>query len=149
MLNTDVLIQKYFDQKNVLINHQIESYDFYIDEIIPQIIKQYFPVSIPFNDPECEIHKIELNVKNMHIGKPLLVENNGCSKLMTPNMARIRNSSYLSPIIVDFISTIHIKENDSIITLENKTIPNIIIGKVPIMVRSKYCILKSKENDEE
>ncbi|MBD23482.1 MAG: hypothetical protein CMG46_00540 [Candidatus Marinimicrobia bacterium] len=149
MLNTDVLIQKYFDQKNVLINHQIQSYDFYIDEIIPQIIKQYFPVSISFNDPECDIHSIELNIKNLHIGKPLLVENNGCSKPMTPNMARVRNSTYLSPIIVDFISTIHIKEGDSIITLENKTIPNIIIGKVPIMVGSKYCILNSKENNDE
>ena len=72
MLDTDILIQKYFDKKNVLVNHQIQSYDFYIDEIIPQIMKQYFPVSISFNDPECDIHSIELNIRNLNIGKSLL-----------------------------------------------------------------------------
>ena len=101
--NTDRLIESYFRQKNILINHQIQSYNFYIDEIIPQIIKQYFPIIISFNDPNCEIYKIELSIDNLNIGKPLLVENNGCSKPMTPNMARIRNNTYLSPLIVDFV----------------------------------------------
>ncbi len=149
VLNTDALIDTYFNQRNILINHQIQSYNFYIDEIIPQIMKQYFPVTILFNEPSCDIHKIELGITNLNIGKPHLVENNGCSKPMTPNMARVRNNTYLSPLMVDFVSTIHIKNNDTIITLKNKIIPNIIIGKIPIMVRSKYCILNSKENDEE
>ena len=42
VLNTDALIDTYFNQRNILINHQIQSYNFYIDEIIPQIMKQYF-----------------------------------------------------------------------------------------------------------
>ena len=42
------------------------------------------------NDSNCVIKNIELNVKNMKVGKNTLIENNGCSKLMTPNMARIR-----------------------------------------------------------
>ena len=147
--NTDRLIESYFRQKNILINHQIQSYNFYIDEIIPQIIKQYFPIIISFNDPNCEIYKIELSIDNLNIGKPLLVENNGCSKPMTPNMARIRNNTYLSPLIVDFISTIHINEGGVKTILKNKKIPNIVIGKIPIMVRSRYCILNTKENDDE
>ena len=147
--NTDVLIKKYFEQKNILINHQINSYNYYVDDIIPKIIKQYFPVLINFPDNESCIEEITLFVKKMRVGEPLLVENNGCSKLMTPNIARERNSTYLSPIIVDFVSKIKIKENDTIIELESTTIPNIIIGKIPIMVNSKYCVLNEKNRMDE
>ena len=100
--NTDELIQLYFDQKNILINHQINSYNYYVDVIIPKIIKQYFPVFVNFTDSSSSIEEIELSVQKLRIGEPLLIENNGCSKLMTPNIARERNSTYLSPIIVDF-----------------------------------------------
>ena len=41
-IKTDDIIQKYFEQKNILVNHQIESYNYYVDEIIPKIINQYF-----------------------------------------------------------------------------------------------------------
>ena len=130
-LNTDVLIQRYFDQKNILINHQITSYNYYVDEIIPKIVNQYFPISINFSETnESSIDSIELIVNNLKIREPLLIENNGCSKLMTPNIARERNSTYLSSIIVDFVSKIKIKENEQITELESKTIPNIVIGKI-------------------
>ena len=33
-LNTDGLIQEYFNQKNILISHQINSYNYYVDEIV-------------------------------------------------------------------------------------------------------------------
>ena len=148
-LTTDEIIQKYFEQKNILVNHQIESYNYYVDEIIPRIMNQYFPVIINFNPGTSKIRQIKLNIDKLHIGKPLMVENNGCSKLMTPNMARMRNSTYLCPIIVDFISEITIEEGTSEIKLDNKVISNIVIGKIPIMVRSKYCILNQKGNDKE
>ena len=82
--NTDGLIQQYFDKKNILVSHQINSYNNYVDEIIPKIIRQYFPVKIDIQDnTSSDIEKIILTVENLRIGQPLLVENNGCSKLMT------------------------------------------------------------------
>ena len=148
-LDTDAIIKSYFNERNIIIDHQISSYNHYVDEIIPKILSQYFPVIIRFNDENCSIRKIELSVKGLKIGKPLMVENNGCSKLMTPQMARIRNSTYLSPIIVDFISRITIEEGNSFIELEENVIPNIISGKIPIMVYSKYCILTQKGLEDE
>ena len=148
--NTDRLIQQYFNQKNILVSHQITSYNNYVDEIIPKIIRQYFPVKINLSDnSSSEIEEIELTVENIRISQPLLVENNGCSKLMTPNIARERNSTYLSSIIVDFNSKITIKEGDNIIKLKSNNISNIVLGKIPIMVGSKYCVLNSKNNDDE
>ena len=148
--NTDELIQQYFNQKNILISHQINSYNYYVDEIIPKIIKQYFPVYIDFSDnDECEIEEIELSIHNFRIGEPLVVENNGCSKLMTPNIARERNSTYLSPLIVDFYSKIKVRQDNNLIELKSTYIPNIVIGKIPIMVGSKYCVLNEKNKEGE
>tara|TARA_B100001094_G_scaffold147047_1_gene142392 strand:+ start:1798 stop:5247 length:3450 start_codon:yes stop_codon:yes gene_type:complete len=149
VLNTDEIIHTYFKGNNKLVEHQINSYNYFVDDILPQIISQYFPVPVPFTDTNCMINKIELGVKNMKVGKPLLIENNGCSKLMTPNMARIRNSTYLAPVIIDFVSMITINENGVKVKLEDKIIPNIIIGKIPIMVKSKYCILNQKGYEDE
>tara|TARA_B100000686_G_C16805214_1_gene989492 strand:- start:6714 stop:10157 length:3444 start_codon:yes stop_codon:yes gene_type:complete len=140
----DDIINKYFSQKNILVNHQIESYNYFIGEIIPKIINHYFPLCIHFHEDSSEtklIDSIKLEVKDIKIGKPLLVENNGCSKLMSPNMARERNSTYLAPIIVNFLSNVKIYEKDTKIELESKLIENIVIGKVPIMIKSKYCTL--------
>ena len=139
-LNSDNIIQSYFNEKDIIVAHQINSYNYYIDSILPQLFSQYFPVIINFNDNNCIIKEISLDVKNIRIGKPLLIENNGCSKLMTPNMARIRNSTYVSPITVDFESQIKIIEDDIVIDLEKTIIPNIIFGKIPIMIKSKSFI---------
>ena len=148
-MSTDDIIKNYFQQKNVIVDHQIQSYNYYVDTILPQIISQFFPVVIPFYDDNCVIKEVRLDITNIRIGKPLLIENNGCSKLMTPNMARVRNSTYISPITVDFESVIKVQENGEIIELEKTIIENILFGKVPIMVKSKYCILKQKGGDEE
>ena len=149
MLNTDEIIRSYFTQNNILIKHQIESYNYYVDSIIPNIISQFFPITLTYNDDNIIIKKVVLNIKNIKIKKPLSVENNGCSKMMTPNIARLKNDTYLSSVIVDFISHITIKENDKLIELEEKVIENIILGKIPIMVKSKYCILDSLSKNNE
>ena len=143
---SEIIIDTIFKKKNALISHQIESYNYYVETIIPQILSQCFPIIVEFN--ETIIRKVTLKINNIHIGKPLLVENNGCSKLMTPNMARIRNSTYISPIIVDFTSDVEVKEG-SVISVKQNKIPNIVFGKVPIMVGSKYCILNNENNHEE
>ena len=40
------IIHKYFQQDDILTSHQIESYDNFIDNILPQIISQFFPLKL-------------------------------------------------------------------------------------------------------
>ena len=42
----DLLIALYFKQNNALTKHQIESYDNFMDVIMPNILDQYFPLNI-------------------------------------------------------------------------------------------------------
>ena len=145
--NADSISDKFFERKNILIDHQISSYNYYVDTIFPQILNQCFPIIIDFQNNK--VKKIKLSVKNINIGKPLLVENNGCSELMTPYNARIRNSTYIAPISVDFTSNIETSEGDIISNSKGKNIKNIIIGKIPIMIGSKYCILNEENKIDE
>ena len=144
--NNDEIIKSYFNRENILINHQIESYNYYVDSIIPQIIKQLFPFKINFNTDDNNIYQIDIYIENLRIGKPVSVENNGSTQTMTPKIARIKNSSYVSPLIVDIKCIITLKEDDNYIILNDNIIKNIILGKIPIMVKSKYCVLNNKLN---
>ena len=87
-LDTDDIIQSYFNESNINVDHQISSYNYYIDTIIPQIISQYFPIRISFNDSKCMIKEVTVDIKNIRMGKPLLIENNGCSN---------QNNAFCSP----------------------------------------------------
>ena len=54
-LSTDKIILEYFKQKDILVKHQLESYNDYIDNIIPNILSQFFPISIDINNENIPI----------------------------------------------------------------------------------------------
>jgi DNA-directed RNA polymerase II subunit RPB2 len=149
-LETDEIIKSYFRQNNIIIRHQIDSFNNFIDEIIPNIFAQFFPIKMAYNSENSVIRNIDLHITDYHIGKPISIENNGCEEIMTPHIARVKNSTYMSPIVVNFRSITTIQEDGQLVILPDKHIKNIIIGKVPIMIKSKYCsIHKNKINDGE
>ena len=129
------IIQEYFSREHILINHQIDSYNDLIDNILPEIISKVFPIKI--NIKKSEIDSIEFSVKNIRLERPSYTEKNGCNKVMTPNMARIKNYTYSLQVIVDIMIMNQIKDNSTIYELKN-----IVLCKIPIVVKSKYCVYK-------
>jgi len=89
---------------------------------------------------EYEIH---MSFENLAFRKPTIFENNGAVLPMMPNDARLRNLTYASPLFVDVrIKTIFIdntKEGQR--TMRERLFPNVHMGKIPVMVGSKYCLL--------
>ena len=59
---------------------------------------------------------------------------------MTPNIARLRNYTYSLSILLDFDIQICIFEGNDTIMLPSKQINGVLLGKVPIIVQSKYCV---------
>ena len=144
--NTDEIIHSYFENHS-LVQHQIDSFNVLVDDIIPNIFSQYFPITL---DYKCDIIKqIILKIVKINNQMPHLTENNGCSKLMTPNIARTKNTSYLLPILVDFEVETIINDNGTNVSLEKKQIKNVPFGKIPIIVNSKYCVSKIKGGSDE
>jgi DNA-directed RNA polymerase II subunit RPB2 len=158
------VVDLFFKRENILVNHQISSYNDFVENVFPNILSQYFPLSINLNDiynktnsspvntdkedikPNNKIKKITLNIININVKKPIIHENNGSMKLMTPNESRLRGFTYSSPVYIDISVSINIDENGTIISLPDKIIKDILFGKIPIMVKSKYCILDDYKN---
>ena len=142
----ECIITKYFNKKHVLTDHQISSYNHLIDETLPNILNQIFPIVVSdFNET---IHSIAINLKKITTQNPNYVENNGSSKIMTPQIARLRNDTYSLSILLNLDVTLTIKENDTITELKPTELTNVLLGKIPIVVKSKYCITNTMDCDE-
>ena len=132
------IISQYFNRDNILTDHQISSFDNLIDEILPNILNQIFPICISqFNET---IDTIELRLKKIKTQQPVYVENNGSSKLMTPQIARLRNDTYSLTILIDIDVLLTVQTNGDKVELTPKNLTNVMLGKIPIIVGSKYCV---------
>jgi DNA-directed RNA polymerase II subunit RPB2 len=144
------LISTYFGDQHLsrLVRHQIESYNKFVIELIPSTIEMFNAVTIASEHDYNRIAKkhalvVQITFSNFRIHRPQIHENNGATQLMFPHKARLRNFTYASTMTID----VNIKyvvttgENmDNVTTLHN-TIPNIHIGKLPIMLKSEICVL--------
>ena len=134
----ECIIGKYFNKKHVLTDHQISSYNHLIDEILPNILNQIFPITV--NDFNDKVQSIQLNLTKITTQTPYYVENNGSSKIMTPQIARLRNDTYSLSILINLSVELTIKEEDNNTILPNTELTNVLLGKIPIIVKSKYCV---------
>jgi DNA-directed RNA polymerase II subunit RPB2 len=88
--------------------------------------------------------EVEVNIefRNVSIRKPTIFENNGAITPMYPNDARLRNITYAAPVYVDIhISTTLYDPAKGIKETRTRSLPKIHVGKIPVMVGSKFCML--------
>lgn len=144
------LLESYFEAQHLerLVRHQIESYNHFINYQIQRTIQMFNPVCIRSENDFVESEgaymlEIIASFDNFKLYPPQIHENNGATKLMLPQEAKLRNFTYSSGMTVD----VHIKyiirntENMSQPRIIEKTLPKINIGKMPIMLKSSVCVL--------
>ena len=144
------IIESYFKDQHLerLVRHQLESYNNFVDYQIIKTIEMFNPVHIKSEqDYNKELDKYSLEIfitfENFHIYRPQIHENNGAIKLMFPQEARLRNFTYSSAMILDINIKYVIRNGNNLEeeTILYKTLPKIHIGKLPIMLKSKICVL--------
>ena len=93
------------------------------------------------NDNPPAVHSIKFG--QIYLTQPTFWEKDGSSSILLPNDARLRNLTYSAPLYVDITQTI--TENEHSVDYPcNK----VNIGKIPIMLRSKYCKLRDLSDRE-
>jgi DNA-directed RNA polymerase beta subunit len=144
------IIESYFQGKHLerLVRHQIESYNNFVNYQIQRTIQMFNPVVIrsenDYNESKNKYFlEIFVNFSNFKLYPPQIHENNGATKTMMPQEAKLRNFTYASTMTVDINIKYVIRNTESMesITTVEKILPKINIGKLPIMLKSSICVL--------
>ena len=92
-------------------------------------------------------YEVQIEFENPQLRKPTIFENNGAVLPMLPNDARLRNLTYASPLSVDVkVTTTRIDNLDGRKATHQRVFPNAHLGKIPVMVGSRLCLLKDQKH---
>ena len=136
MLKRRELIKKYFEKHSV-IESNISSFNDFIDEKIHDIINDLEDIEPTIIPPEIQEFKIKFD--KIEVGKPQITEADGSKRDIYPNEARLRKITYSAPIYLSISAHIDGVEREKFTTL---------VGKLPIMLKSKYCHLHGLSEEE-
>ena len=147
--NTWDVINELFSDKSRLVEHHLDSFNNFIEVLIPQTLKEFSPQKIYYDfDEKISKFKKEIHIyfEDTFISKPVINENNGVTNVMYPNEARLRKLTYAGTLSCNILIEIYKFKNDKMELEEKNVYNNIILGKIPIMVGSKYCVLNTLSN---
>jgi DNA-directed RNA polymerase II subunit RPB2 len=132
-----------------LVEHQVESYNDFIQYQVPRTISMFNPVHIcSEHDLDKAVNKYRLEMfvtcENFNIFRAQIHEINGATKSMFPQEARDRNFTYAGDMTIDLNIKFVVRSGPLLETVHtfNRILPSIHIGKMPIMLKSSICILE-------
>jgi DNA-directed RNA polymerase II subunit RPB2 len=92
-------------------------------------------------------YEVQIEFEKPQLRKPTIFENNGAVLPMLPNDARLRNLTYAAPLTVDVKATITRTDNKTgQKAVHQRLFPNVHLGKIPVMVGSRLCLLKDQKH---
>jgi len=116
-----------------LVSHQIDSFNYYINQGIQKIISDEPDIIVSVKKGQ----KYTVKFGQVYIPKPSIINEDRSVHDVFPSEARVKNLFYDSPIYVDITE---ILENDGEETEETRH-KRILIGRTPIMLKSCLCHL--------
>jgi len=126
------LIKAYYKNTNP-VQQDIESYNQFISEKIPQIIEEFSTI-------ESKVENVRLELNNVQVLKPQIIEEDGSRRTdFYPMEARLRDKNYTAPVYAD----INLIRKDVL-----QDTKRTYIGEIPVMVKSKKCNLYGLSEEE-
>jgi len=140
------IVRSYLQQHRgkQLVAHQLDSYDNFIEYDIPNIIKEHNPILITklFQDSRYSKIQYQITFEKPNISNPITTDSSGRVKKLYPDEARIRHLTYSMPLSIGIKQTvIYYDNNNNIVNRSNTFANRIVVGHIPIMVCSKYCLV--------
>jgi DNA-directed RNA polymerase II subunit RPB2 len=149
------IIESYFSGQHLqrLARHQIESYNHFIEYQVHRTIQMFNPIITRSEKDYIQQYdkyfiETAMTIDNFRVLPPLIHENNGATKLMFPQEAKLRNFTYASIMTVDITITYTVCNTEAMDTptVYTKLLTGINIGKMPVMTRSSICVLSQNAN---
>ncbi|KHO54685.1 DNA-directed RNA polymerase subunit B'' [Candidatus Woesearchaeota archaeon] len=130
------ILQAFF-RENPFVESNIRSFNDFIEKQLQKLVDELGDV-VPTIIPQ-EVESFVIKLKKIWIEKPSIIEADGSKRDIYPCEARLRSLTYSAPIYLEVSAYV----DD--IQRENFTA---MIGKLPIMIRSKYCHLYGLKREE-
>ncbi|RLG65509.1 DNA-directed RNA polymerase subunit B [archaeon] len=133
------LLARLFIEKHGLVKHQIESFNRFVERGLQKVIDQKKELVIT--------PTLKVKFGNISLDKcPISLEADRTYTKLTPWEARMRGLTYATDIYLEMTPV----RTDPITGAEIETLGTyrVCIGRLPIMVKSKYCVLYKKSRKE-
>ncbi len=142
------IVDSFFLNKKRLVKHQIDGFDNFIENKLYEILDEYNSNSknsiVVDYDKETGKNKYEYQIKfgKVYILKPVVQDDQSILRQMYPNDARLQKLTYSLTIKVDIYHKL-IENQPNGPPNEKEFTPLLAhpIGKIPLMLQSKYCVL--------
>lgn len=136
MIEYKNIIREYF-KENSFVQSNINSFNNFMDNGIQQIMNETEEI-IPTIIPQ-DVDTFRIKFGKVNIKKPEIIEADGSKRPVYPTEARLRSLTYSASIEVEvFVYVDNIQRENFVIEL----------GKIPVMIRSKYCHLCNLKQEE-
>lgn len=156
------IIDSYFEEKGLVVQ-QLDSFNLFVSFTMQQVVSDLSPLiltkeesHIPglSNEEEEEGERDEDEHTEWHIyfdqiylTKPNITETDHTNHVLYPKQARLRNLTYSSPLYIDVrCSKINSQTREK---LKEKVSEKVFVGLIPIMLKSKYCVLRDQMRPQE
>lgn len=135
-MDKHALIKKYFEEHS-FIEANLVSFNNFIEKELQNIVDEIGDIIPSIIPPDVQDFRIKFD--KIWIEKPQMIEADGSKRDITPIEARLRNLTYAAPLFIDVSVHVDGIQRESFVSQ---------IGKIPIMLRSKYCHLNGLGEEE-
>ncbi len=118
---------KLFLKERSLVESNIVSFNDFIERRLQQIVNML--------NEEIQRDEVDLWLGKIRVGRPQIIESDGSEKPILPIEARLRKITYAAPVYLE-------------VSLGKKEYSEVEMGKLPIMIKSKFCNLNGKSKEE-
>ncbi|MBI2670887.1 DNA-directed RNA polymerase subunit B'' [Candidatus Woesearchaeota archaeon] len=131
-----VLMSKYFDEYS-FVESNINSFNNFIEREMQRIVSENAEI-IPTIIPH-DVENFKIKLDKIWCEKPQITEADGSKRNIYPIEARLRKLTYSSPVYLEVAAYIDGVQRESFVTE---------IGKLPIMLKSKYCNIHGLKRED-
>ena len=134
--NYQEIMQLYF-KESPFVEASIQSFNDFIEKKLQLLVDEIGDIS-PTIIPQ-EVESFVIKLKKIWIEKPSIIEADGSKREVYPSEARLRALTYSAPVYLEVSAYVDEIQRENFVTM---------IGKFPIMLRSKYCHLHGLKREE-
>ena len=126
------------DPLHWLVIHQLEAYNDFLQTKLVHIIEGFNPIEVYTDwDGKAQEYgrKVVLSFMRPRIAAPSHYEADGRKTPLTPELALARDLTYSGDLMCDMTIAVSTPDSAGV----NETVPNVCIGRIPVMVDSCAC----------